>query len=105
LFADIDQQLRRHGLQFLCLAGVATRSLASWPQDARAPQRAQMVWGDAIYVAGPERLARLDAAAAAKLALLAHHVAGAFDLCHAALQRLDEVAGTQWALTYLAASR
>jgi protein O-GlcNAc transferase len=105
LFADIDQQLRRHGLQFLCLAGVAARSLASWPQDARAPQRAQMVWGDAIYVAGPERLARLDAAAAAKLALLAHHVAGAFDLCHAALQRLDAVAGTQWAGTYLAANR
>lgn len=105
LFADIDQQLRRHGLQFLCLAGVATRSLASWPQGARGPQRAQMVWGDAIYVPGPERLDRLDAGAAAKLALLAHHVAGAFDLCHAALQRLDAVAGTQWAGTYLAASR
>jgi len=104
LFGDIDARLREHGLQFLCFTGLASRTLASWPQDSLpAPRRTQQLWADAIYVPGPERIASLSADAAARLALLAHHVVDACDLCHAALLRFDEVAHSDFAPRYLGA--
>ncbi len=103
LFADIDQRLREHGLQFLCFAGLAQRTLASWPQAAAAPRHPQQLWADALYVPSPERMARLGADPAARLAQLAHHVAHAWDLCHAALLRVDEVSGSGFAARYRAA--
>ncbi len=101
LFGDIDARLRQHGLQFLCFAGLAQRALASWPVSAPAPQGQQQLWADALYVPMPERINRLTLDAAARLALLAHHVAQACDLCHAALLRVDEVAGSDFAARYL----
>jgi FkbM family methyltransferase len=103
LFADIDARLRQHGLQFLCFTGLATRALASWPATAPAPRRQQQLWADAIYVPHPDRIAQLDAAAAARLALIAHHAIEASDLCHAALLRVDALAGSSFAADYLAA--
>jgi FkbM family methyltransferase len=121
LFAEIDQQLRRHGLQFLRFASMATRPLASWvgmSQEASqqvsqgaagnravapAPPGSQQLWADAIYVPSPERIATLDLAGAVKLALLAHHMAQAYDLCHAALLRVDALADTDSAARYLEA--
>ena len=104
LFGDIDERLREHGLQFLCFAGLAQRALASWPVQALKPQSQQQLWADALYVPTAERIARLTPEAAARLALLAHHVARAWDLCHAALLRVDEVSGSDFAAHYLAAS-
>ena len=104
LFGDIDARLREHGLQFLCFTGLATRALATWPASGTAaPKRAQQLWADAIYVPSAERMASLSADAAARLAILAHSVVEASDLCHAALLRLDEVAGGDYAARYLAA--
>jgi len=101
LFGDIDARLRQHGLQFLCFTGLASRALASWPRDGLpAPRRAQQLWADAIYVPAPERIAGLTADAAARLALLAHHVVDACDLCHAALQRFDELTRGDFAPRY-----
>ena len=106
LFGDIDAHLRGHGLQFLCFDDLTQRSLASWP-DARVrqPQRQQQLWADAIYVPNPQRLATLSADAAARLALIAHHVLQAFDLCHVALQRYDDLSGCDFASRYLVANR
>ncbi len=102
LFGDIDARLRSHGLQFLCFAGLAHRALASWPQaGARAPLRQQQLWADAIYVPRPERIEALSADAAARLALAAHHMLAAYDLCHAALLRLDQTMGSDFAARYL----
>ena len=104
LFADIDARLRQHGLQFMCFTGLATRALASWPASgAPAPRRQQQLWADAIYVPHPERIAQLSADAAARLALLAHYVVDACDLCHAALLRVDALCGSSFADAYLAA--
>jgi FkbM family methyltransferase len=104
VFGDIDARLRRHGLQFMCFAGISQRALASWPQSrAMSPQRQQQLWADAIFVPGPERIEQLNAPAAARLALLAHHMLSAQDLCHAALLRHDRVAGTDFAVRYQAA--
>ena len=106
LFGEIDARLRAHGLQFLCFTGMATRALASWPQSGLpAPRRPQQLWADAIYVPAPERISALSADAAARLALLAHHVVDACDLCHAALLRYDEVAHGDFAPRYLEAMR
>ena len=103
LFADIDARMRQHGLQFLCFTGLATRPLASWPATAPASRRQQQLWADAIYVPHPDRIAQLNASAAARLALLAHHVVDASDLCHAALLRVDALQGSRLAAEYLAA--
>jgi FkbM family methyltransferase len=106
LFADIDARLRRHGLQFLGFDGLAGRTLAGWPdRDAPAPRRQQLLWADALYVPTPQRLAALDADGTARFALLAHHVLGAWDLCHEALQRLDLLQGGNRAARYLYALR
>jgi FkbM family methyltransferase len=106
VFGDIDAQLRRHGLQFLCFTGLATRCLAGWPAHGVAtPRRQQQLWADAIYVPTAERIAALSADAAARLALLAHHVLQAYDLCHAALQRVDVLGGRSLAAQYLAAQQ
>lgn len=105
LFADIDAKLRGHGLQFLCFDDLSRRSLVSWPDSGmRQPQRQQQLWADAIYVPDPQRLAALSADAAARLALIAHHVLQAFDLCHLALERHDELVGSGFAPRYLEAS-
>jgi hypothetical protein len=56
-------------------------------------------------VPGPERLARLDAQQAARLALIAHHALGAYDLCHAALARLDALQPGNRAARYSQALR
>jgi len=114
LFAEIDQQLRRHGLQFLRFAGIASRPLASWPGSAdksgagvaavATPPGTQQLWADAIYVPSPARIAALDLPSAAKLALLAHYLPQAHDLCHAALLRVDALAATDTAARYLDAT-
>jgi FkbM family methyltransferase len=106
LFADIDARLRGHGLQFLGFNGLSGRTLAGWPaRDAPAPRRQQLLWADALYVPTPQRLAALDADCTARFALLAHHVLGAWDLCHEALQRLDLLQGGNRASRYLYALR
>jgi hypothetical protein len=53
----------------------------------------------------PERIAALTADAAARLALAAHHMLAAYDLCHAALLRHDAVSGSDFAERYLQAMR
>jgi FkbM family methyltransferase len=104
LFGDIDARLREHGLQLLGFAGLAHRTLASWPLAGLAqPRQPQILWADAIYIPTPARIAALTAAAAARLALVAHHMLAAFDVCHAALQRHDAVAGSDFAPRYQAA--
>ncbi len=106
LFADIDTRLREHGLQFFCFAGLSSRQLASWPAQGMArAQRHQQLWGDAVYVPAPERIAALGGGAAARLALIAHHVLGAWDLCHAALLQHDAVTGEALAPRYRAAQQ
>jgi FkbM family methyltransferase len=103
LFGDIDRMLRERGLRFFGFAGVAQRPLASWAASAAtgsflpAPRRFQQIWADAIYLPEPERIATLDADRALRLALISHHVLGAWDLCHEALQRHEAAGGTRGA--------
>jgi hypothetical protein len=77
--------------------------LASWPQNKVMPQRQQQLWADAIFVPGPDRIEQLDASASARLALVAHHMLSAQDLCHAALLRHDALTSGDFAARYLLA--
>ncbi|MFN9747396.1 MAG: FkbM family methyltransferase, partial [Betaproteobacteria bacterium] len=103
LFGDIDRKLREHGLRFFGFDGVGQRPLADWAALAAsgaalpAPRRFQQVWADAIYLPAPERIATLDADRALRLALITHHVLGAWDLCHEALLRHEAAGGTRGA--------
>jgi FkbM family methyltransferase len=103
LFGEIDRMLRERGLRFFGFDGVAQRVLADWAalatSDGRlpAPRRFQQVWADAIYLPAPERIATLDADRALRLALITHHVLGAWDLCYEALQRHEAASGTRGA--------
>ena len=103
LFGDIDRMLRERGLRFFGFDGVGQRVLADWAAAAAsggalpAPRRFQQVWADAIYLPAPERIATLDADRALRLALITHHVLGAWDLCHEALRRHEAAGGTRGA--------
>jgi len=96
LFGEIDRQLRARGLQFYAFAGIGHRPLASWDGGADGvplPRRFQQVWGDAIYLPTQERVAQLDADRALRLALITHHLLGAWDHCHAALLQFEAAGG------------
>jgi len=103
LFGEIDRMLRERGLRFFGFDGMAQRVLTDWAalatSDGRlpAPRRFQQVWADAIYLPAPERIATLDADRALRLALITHHVLGAWDLCHEALLRHEAAGGTRGA--------
>lgn len=99
LFGDIDRMLRERGLRFYGFADIGQRHLLDWDASAvangalPAPRSHQQLWADAIYLPAPERIATLDADRALRLALIAHHVLGAWDLCHEALLRHEAAGG------------
>jgi FkbM family methyltransferase len=99
LFGDIDRMLRERGLRFYGFAGIGQRHLLDWDASAvangalPAPRSHQQLWADAIYLPAPERIATLDADRALRLALIVHHVLGAWDLCHEALLRHEAAGG------------
>jgi hypothetical protein len=100
LYPEIDRRLREQGLQFFSFVGIGHRPLASFGamgDIGRAPRHLQKVWADAVYLPTPERIQALDADRALRLALLAHHVLGAWDQCHAALLRLEAAGGRRGA--------
>jgi FkbM family methyltransferase len=101
LFGDIAARLARHGLMFHSFDDASANVRTEWAVPGTPmPPRPQVLWSDAIFVPTPERLARLSASGAARLALIAHHTVGAWDLCHAALRRHDALKGGELAAAY-----
>jgi protein O-GlcNAc transferase len=101
LFGDISARLSQHGLMFYALDDTSQNVRKGWAVPGTPmPRRAQAMWSDAIFVPTPERLSRMTAEGAARFALLAHHVLGAWDLCHAALERHDTLEGRNLATAY-----
>jgi FkbM family methyltransferase len=101
LFGDVAGRLARHGLMFHSFSDPSANVRREWAVEGTPmPVRPQAMWADAIFVPTPERLARLSASGAARLALIAHHAMGAWDLCHAALARHDALKGGRLAPAY-----
>ena len=89
--AQLNQRLRQQDGELMRLRATVSRESNSRLMAEEALDETQDRLGLAV--------------AAAKLALLAHHVAGAFDLCHAALLRLDAIHDSGFAPRYLATFR
>jgi FkbM family methyltransferase len=101
LFGDVAARMARHGLMFHAFSDTSANVRHAWAvKGTPMPLRPQAMWSDAIFVPTPERLARLSASGAARLALIAHHTIGAWDLCHAALERHDAIKGGRLAPAY-----
>lgn len=101
LFGDVAGRLARHGLMFHSFSDPSANVRREWAVEGTPmPLRPQAMWADAIFVPTPERLARLSASGAARLALIAHHAMAAWDLCHAALARHDALKGGRLAPAY-----
>lgn len=90
LFADVDINLRGHGLSFHTMVGVGSRPYRPLIKDAN-PNRgfAQVIWSNALYFKDPAHfpeLAQKQPEALLKIAVLAHELYGAFDFAALALQ-------------------
>ena len=90
LFADVDINLRGHGLSFHTMVGVGSRPYRPLIKDAN-PNRgfAQVIWSNALYFRDPAQfpeLAQTRPEALLKIAILAHELYGAFDFAAVALQ-------------------
>jgi FkbM family methyltransferase len=87
LFADVDIELRKHGLLLHCFLELSGRAFKPVvvSSDINKPLR-QAIWSDAIYVRNFMTFHELREEQLLKLAVLAHDLIGSFDLAQLALQ-------------------
>jgi FkbM family methyltransferase len=107
LFADVDINLRGHGLTFHTMVGVGSRPYRPLIKDAN-PNRgfAQVIWSNALYFRDPGQfpeLAQSQPDALLKIAVLAHELYGAFDFAAVALQHFGAVHKQGLATAYIRA--
>lgn len=107
LFADVDINLRGHGLAFHTMVGVGSRPYRPLIKDAN-PNRgfAQVIWSNALYFRDPAQfpeLARNRPEALLKIAVLAHELYGAFDFAAVALQHFGAAHKQGLATAYIRA--
>ena len=90
LFAEVDQELRRHGFWFHKFTGLAGRALKPIliNQDVNATI-GQLLWGEAVYIPELMRLEALPAQKLLHLAVILHEVYHSFDTCHYVLGHYD----------------
>ncbi len=103
LFAEVDQELRRHGFMFHKFAGYAGRAFKPVVvnNDPNLPA-SQWLWSDAIYVKSFMDFDKLPPAKLLKLAVVMHVVYKSFDLVAHALKFYDKQMGTDLKQKYLA---
>lgn len=107
LFADVDINLRGHGMSFHTMVGVGSRPYRPLIKDAN-PNRgfAQVIWSNAVYFRDPAQfpeLAQNQPEALLKIAMLAHELYGAFDLAALALQHFGAAQKQGLATAYIRA--
>jgi len=107
LFADVDINLRGHGLSFHTMVGVGSRPYRPLIKDAN-PNRgfAQVIWSNALYFRDPAQfpeLAQKKPESLLKIAILAHELYGAFDFAALALQHFGSAQKQGLATAYIRA--
>ncbi|MBL8763548.1 MAG: FkbM family methyltransferase [Phycisphaerae bacterium] len=90
LFAELDQELRRHGFLLHALPGTSGRTFRPL-RDPSNPAATinQVLWADAVYVKDFSRLAVLSAEQLLRMAVIVHEVYGSVDLAALCLQHYD----------------
>jgi FkbM family methyltransferase len=94
LFADIDAELRRHGLVFHRFMGISGRAYKPFlknnnPSDAIS----QYLWADAVYIRDFMRFGELAPDQLLQLALIVNECYVSFDLAALALRAHDAATG------------
>ena len=107
LYADVDINLRGHGLSFHTMVGVGSRPYRPLIKDAN-PNRGftQVIWSNAVYFRDPAQfpeLAKSQPEALLKIAVLAHELYGAFDFAALALQHYGATQKQGLATAYIRA--
>ena len=92
LFADVDAELQKHGLQFHHFRDPGYRPV----HGASFHCKPQMLWADAVYFPTIEAVDKMNAGQLLKLSVLASFYE-AYDLTEYTLKRFDELSGTNYA--------
>lgn len=107
LFADVDIELRSHGLSFHTLVGGGARPYRPLiKEDNPNLGFAQVIWSNALYFRDASdfpTLAQSQPEALLKLAVLAHELYGAFDFAALALQHFGAAQKQSLATAYIRA--
>lgn len=107
LFADVDIEVRSHGLSFHTLVGGGARPYRPLIKEANPNLGfGQVIWSNALYFrdAGAfPALARSQPGALLKIAVLAHELYGAFDFAALALQHFGAAQKQGLATAYIRA--
>lgn len=101
LFAELDQELRRAGYWLHTLDTQKKRVFKPLLiDDSPYAGLNQLLWGDAVYFKRFTDFSRLDSAALAKIAILAHDIYRSYDLAALALKTWDERDGADRHVRY-----
>ena len=103
LFAEVDQEMRRHGFYFHRFHDVSGRTLKPLVLNNNpALSMGQVLWADAVYVRDPLRLDTLSPDRLLKLAAITHEVYASYDYAALALAAYDRQTGHSLQQNYLA---
>lgn len=93
LFADVDQQLRKHGFLFHRFSTISSRMFKPLVRD-NDPNKpgSQLLWADAVYIKDFMNLDSLSSEKLLKLAIILHEVYQSLDACVFVLQAYDRKA-------------
>ncbi len=94
LFAEIDQEMRRHVFLFHQFGGLSGAMFKPFAAQNQAPPT-QVLWTDAIYVRDFTRLAELDSEQLIRMAVIVHQLYQSCDLAALCLQHYDAKMKTQ----------
>lgn len=102
LFADVDTELRKHGMLLHCFAGLSGRAFKPLivGNNVNLPVR-QVIWTDATYVRNFMHFDNLSEEKMLKLAVLLHDMVGSYDLCQLLLQHHEQKFGKGLWKTYM----
>lgn len=91
LFADVDAELRKAGLQFHTFLGSATRCYkpVNLPKGGAQGVK-QLLWGEAVYIRRIESWPDMEAPALIKMAVLLQDMYRSFDAVAAILKTIDD---------------
>ena len=94
LFADVDAELRRHGLVFHRFMGISGRAYKPFlKNNDPSDPISQFLWADAVYIRDFMRFGELAPAQLLQLALIVNECYISFDLAALALRAHDEATG------------
>lgn len=102
LFSEVEQFLRQRGFMFHAFDGIISRGFKPFcTLSGKQGGMRQAVWTDAVFVRHPDLWDHLPTLKLKKLAAILDSVTRSYDLCHKALQVIDQREASDLAIRYL----